>query len=752
MSKKKKRKNKEKDSWKTKLLKSMKTKEFKIFLTFFIIYSLFASYINWNENSRLDLTMAIVDEHRFEIDTYANNTGDRAVYDGHYYTDKAPGMSLLATPLYAVYKIIHGKPDVHQNLMGFNISTDFYMLIFLVTILTSSLFGALSVMLVYKILRYFSKNEKHRLWITIAYGSGTLIIIYSRLFFGHVTATFFAFLSFYLIIISEEEKRNYYFLAGLSAGMAVLVEYTSLLILLGCFVLIIVFKKWKSTINYLFGAFIVLSLLLSYNLIAFDSFFITGYNSKFIDEEIWKEYNPPEKKIEKYMIRDYVFLRKARKNEDESICKLIDSTKFKDICFRRLGIQKGDINLCRQSVNKNDMLFCTGIVLKNKSYCSAIDGLIFKTLCKEGIKNKSPVIDFIYNKCFRLWETRKAVLINLLKILFYPGKGLFFLSPILLFSIIGLYYMFHENKAVSLLIMLLFSAYLFFISTLEMWGGGFSFGVRHMIYILPFLMIPLAYSLKRFGSVLYPYIIISILFTSVGLINHQETTSLSYYAIKENVVLFTDNIKILIFTGPESQLLEKILLNTVDFISYSNMLIILFLFVLIWQKKVSSILKFKRSKLIIISLIGIFLILAGNSYQFIKSKNVYPLVNQLELNGRGWYEKEISDPLRSRQGSSWMSTDASIILYNIKDNLNVIMEIPINNVYSGANRTLTIELNNKFVQTYNIPKQDIYEVELDILSGRNIIRFKTDFCSVEDTGHGIPGRCMSLMFSNPRIK
>jgi hypothetical protein len=42
---------------------------------------------DWNQNSRFDLTMAIVDQGTFRIDDYVSNTGDYALVDGHAYSD-----------------------------------------------------------------------------------------------------------------------------------------------------------------------------------------------------------------------------------------------------------------------------------------------------------------------------------------------------------------------------------------------------------------------------------------------------------------------------------------------------------------------------------------------------------------------------------------------------------------------------------------------------------------------------------------
>ena len=52
----------------------------------------------WNQNSRFDLLRAIVERHTLQIDAYHENTQDKAHFEGHYYSDKAPGLVFLAVP------------------------------------------------------------------------------------------------------------------------------------------------------------------------------------------------------------------------------------------------------------------------------------------------------------------------------------------------------------------------------------------------------------------------------------------------------------------------------------------------------------------------------------------------------------------------------------------------------------------------------------------------------------------------------
>src|SRR5688572_15493735 len=64
-------------------------------------YAYFVAAPAWNQNSRLALTRALVERHTTIIDDYHETTGDKSFRDGHFYSDKAPGTSLLATIPYS---------------------------------------------------------------------------------------------------------------------------------------------------------------------------------------------------------------------------------------------------------------------------------------------------------------------------------------------------------------------------------------------------------------------------------------------------------------------------------------------------------------------------------------------------------------------------------------------------------------------------------------------------------------------------
>src|SRR5512145_3109553 len=87
------------------LKQSLRSPAFWLFLLLLVAYAyFFPRWADWGQNSKLDLTMAIVDQGTFVIDDYYENTGDYALYQGKHYSDKAPGTSFLGVPFYALFK------------------------------------------------------------------------------------------------------------------------------------------------------------------------------------------------------------------------------------------------------------------------------------------------------------------------------------------------------------------------------------------------------------------------------------------------------------------------------------------------------------------------------------------------------------------------------------------------------------------------------------------------------------------------
>lgn len=267
--------------------KSVDNIEIKIFLTFFLIYLLFSHWVGWNEESRISLTKSISRENSFQIDIYANFTGDRAFYDGHYYSDKAPGTSFLATPISLILDSIFCNIENSEETilvpktvflskiyLFYNLPFRESVLQILTVIMLSALPGALLVVLIYKTSRFFVENHIYSLITSFSFGLGTLIFPYSTVAMGILLASFFGFLGFYIIlkILKTGFVSRFIFISGLLLGFSFVVSYLMIIVFIGLSLFLFLSKSNKKTI---FQFFIGVSLgslpLLIYNFVIFSN-------------------------------------------------------------------------------------------------------------------------------------------------------------------------------------------------------------------------------------------------------------------------------------------------------------------------------------------------------------------------------------------------------------------------------------------------------------------------------------------------
>ncbi len=235
-------------------------KSFIIFIILITIsLSIAPNFGGVNQSSRFDLTKAIVLDHTFQIDKYVSNTEDWSKFDGHYYSNKAPGSSMLAAiPYFAltiIDKIIGNDSYSESKYLSFCIFFVTIIPFILILILTNSW------------LTKFQISNDHKNNIIFVMGFGSLATIFSTMFWGHVTSAFFIFASFYFFFV---KKRGV--LQGLFIGLAVLTEYTSALLI--PILLILNFKeKKKELVLFLLGGLLPFLIFIYYHKIAFGGYF-----------------------------------------------------------------------------------------------------------------------------------------------------------------------------------------------------------------------------------------------------------------------------------------------------------------------------------------------------------------------------------------------------------------------------------------------------------------------------------------------
>lgn len=233
-----------------------------------------------NGNARLAVARAVVEHGSFQIDSYLAQADwesvDKALYNGHYYGDKAIGSWLLAVPVYfLLYKI-------------FGLMSSVAIKHSLTAIVMGGAFVVNGVTL-YRIARTITQNAWKAMVAALGVSLGTMLWPYSVVYFGHVLAAMFVSLAFYSLfrirISPDEAPQGKLFGAGLAMGFALITDYTTSLIIIGLIVYTLYVLRRRNTaavvrlgLRALLGAAIPLALLIAYNLIVFRAPLALGYS------------------------------------------------------------------------------------------------------------------------------------------------------------------------------------------------------------------------------------------------------------------------------------------------------------------------------------------------------------------------------------------------------------------------------------------------------------------------------------------
>ena len=280
-----------------------------VFLTLLICYAyFFPRWADWNQNSRLDQVLAIVDQGTLSIDAYYQNTGDYAFFNGHYYSDKAPGTAFLGIPVYWVFKTLFSQALNEQvasrlaansafaatlNASGTGLLTEkisFFLALTFVTFFVVAVPAALLGVLFYRVLDYFSTNEGHKLVLTLAYSLATPAFAYANNFYGHQIAAVLLFGAFYLLFrmshnaasvsapTAMKPRALVLFAVGMLLSIAVITEYPTGLIAVGLGIYALaLFKQWRTVLWMALGGIVPLLLWGAYNFAVYGTPLTVGY-------------------------------------------------------------------------------------------------------------------------------------------------------------------------------------------------------------------------------------------------------------------------------------------------------------------------------------------------------------------------------------------------------------------------------------------------------------------------------------------
>ncbi|MBX9656366.1 hypothetical protein K2Y11_22340 [bacterium] len=203
-----------------------------IFLSTWSMAACFQHSRDWNTATRFLLTHALVDHGTIEISPYVAKEGQllehpptrdlAASNDGRYFCDKAPGLSLLGTIPYALYRWISGNAPA-LDLTGQEEPSDYW-----VTLGTVGLAGAISATMTFLLALRWGAGLLSATVVGVGSIGCTYQLVYATLFYGHLVAGMLILLSLFIVVRPNVGSLGM-FMAGTLAGWAITVEYTAAL-------------------------------------------------------------------------------------------------------------------------------------------------------------------------------------------------------------------------------------------------------------------------------------------------------------------------------------------------------------------------------------------------------------------------------------------------------------------------------------------------------------------------------------------
>jgi hypothetical protein len=258
---------------------------FLLFLTLLGTYAYFWQSRDWNTATRLMLTYSLGDRRQVQIDGLEEQCGHREVnwftgrreivagdiarVGSHFYTDKAPGQSLMGVPVYLAANMVVGLRDHPLDVKAIQYWPSDYF----VTLGTSGVMTAALAVVIYAFALRLGASHCGGVLLGLAYGLATPALVYATLFYGHQAAAFCTLTSFFLLYRAAHEGRANLWnmvLAGLLAGYAVVVEYQTAGIsaVLGVYAVVAI-RRVRPVFFFMCAAGLAASLLAAYNYRAF---------------------------------------------------------------------------------------------------------------------------------------------------------------------------------------------------------------------------------------------------------------------------------------------------------------------------------------------------------------------------------------------------------------------------------------------------------------------------------------------------
>jgi hypothetical protein len=191
----------------------------------FLSYAYFYQGGGWNQNSRFDMVRAITEQNTLRIDAYHENTEDKALSGGHYYSDKAPGVALLALPVAA-----GARPVLRTLGIDPMSSRGLQLTSYAATVFAVALPAALACACLFLIACQLGASVNGAAFAALGLGLATPMWAYATLFWGHALAGACLVFGFAAALVLRRSRAGagdlvWGLVVGLCAGWATVSEY-----------------------------------------------------------------------------------------------------------------------------------------------------------------------------------------------------------------------------------------------------------------------------------------------------------------------------------------------------------------------------------------------------------------------------------------------------------------------------------------------------------------------------------------------
>jgi hypothetical protein len=249
-----------------------------IALAYLYVFPYFPRIQSANELPRVYLVKAIADDGTFAIDRGVRrwgSTADVSPSQGHMYSNKAPGSSLLVVPIYAAISWTAGEPSLAATM-------------WLCRVVAGVIPAVLFLWLLWGFLARFAPEPAVRRLVVIAYALGSLAMTYAMLYYSHqLAAICIASAWIFAVDVVERQRSVRWMVAvGMLAGAAPLVDYQAAFAGVPLAVYLIV-KLWawdrreaaRALGLAIVSAAVPIAVLLWYHAVCFGSPLRTGYDA-----------------------------------------------------------------------------------------------------------------------------------------------------------------------------------------------------------------------------------------------------------------------------------------------------------------------------------------------------------------------------------------------------------------------------------------------------------------------------------------